>query len=338
MERGESFSTLWLEQIDAMQALSELWQALATPPAADDGTQAAAAERSAAIAEACTRLQERLDTLFAQAQRAATALAREPGDHPSWPWTLPLEWEPLRTLARFGPLQTEQQRGVECAAAAQRCLQAQLHCLELLHESACKGVERLQQRLHPTPPAAADTATTGATTGSATSGPATSGPESAGAQREASEASGTVDTGRSEPPPGEAAADQRARPESLRALYQLWLEESEQAYEELLADPRWSRAFSELMAATTELIAGYQEGLDRHLQALDLPNRSDFLDTQRRLDRLEREQPLQERDRTAALSAEVARLQREVAELRADLTELRRLYAHHPGAKGRNKP
>lgn len=156
---------------------------------------------------------------------------------------------------------------------------------------------------------------------------------------------------------GSAQAAQELPPQSLRELYEWWLQESEQAYEQLLMSPEWCTAFTELTHATTEFISHYQSSLDSGLRALDLPNRTDFIDTQRRVYRLEQlHKPLPDGPHTPypdpshtpnrtpheapshvdhsqsgcgslqqpeQLQEEVAQLRREVTQLRTEVADLR---------------
>ncbi|MBK1726683.1 poly(R)-hydroxyalkanoic acid synthase subunit PhaE [Halorhodospira neutriphila] len=114
----------------------------------------------------------------------------------------------------------------------------------------------------------------------------------------------------------EARLLEEAPPESLRALYELWLTEGEAAYEALLGSERWADAFGRLANASTELIGCYQAALDEGLRTLDLPNRQDLVDTQRRVAQLERQ------SRRQAAAEEVRGLRDEVARLRAELDRL----------------
>ncbi len=120
---------------------------------------------------------------------------------------------------------------------------------------------------------------------------------------------------------GGSTATQEELPESLRMLYDWWLEESEAAYEAMLATPEWPEAIGQLTSAATDAVGSLQEQADIALRALDLPSHADWIETQRRLERLERERheagtgPA-DRDELHALREEVQRLRGEVAELR----------------------
>ncbi len=114
-----------------------------------------------------------------------------------------------------------------------------------------------------------------------------------------------------------AAEHGEGQPGTLRELYELWLEESEAAYEAMLTTETWAEAFGRLTNATSEVIARYQEQADAALSTLDLPTRTDWIDTQRRVARLEatiRRSPAAQE--IAALRSEVAELRQEVAALR----------------------
>ncbi|MFP4146252.1 MAG: poly(R)-hydroxyalkanoic acid synthase subunit PhaE [Halorhodospira sp.] len=114
-----------------------------------------------------------------------------------------------------------------------------------------------------------------------------------------------------------AEAPDRTPPQSCRELYEWWLAAGEARHETLLGSERWAAAFGQLANATTELISSYQQQLDASLRSLDLPNREDFIDAQRRIVQLERRQrATAEREETATLRAEVAQLREEVTALR----------------------
>ncbi|MCG5548349.1 poly(R)-hydroxyalkanoic acid synthase subunit PhaE [Halorhodospira halochloris] len=141
-------------------------------------------------------------------------------------------------------------------------------------------------------------------------------------------------------------------PKSLRELYELWLNESERAYEQALSSEQWCAAFTELTHAGTELIAQYQQILDSGLRSIDLPNRTDFIDTQRRvyeLEKIHQRPPPTEQgfpdSQTARcsqhpdsysglcpaashLSGELEQLRQEVVELRAEVAQLRETGAN----------
>ncbi len=117
---------------------------------------------------------------------------------------------------------------------------------------------------------------------------------------------------------GEAADDpERTLPQSCQELHRWWTAAGEARHEALLGSERWAAAFGRLTNAATELIGSCQAQLDAGLRHLDLPNREDFIDTQRRLAQLERERSRDAgSDEIKALRAEIAHLREEVATLR----------------------
>lgn len=281
--------------IAALEALAELWQALACPEE----------EKEAAISAACERLQRHLDqslsNLFnpdpANAQSGETVL--EGTSLAAW----------LEVLSRFGPLHQPQQHSLALSQAMERQGRAYSRCAELLQDSTRAGLARFQQRL----------------------------------------------TER-------CSATPKDGPKSLRELYEIWLEESEIAHERTLSSAEWCAAFTEFTHASAELISQYQQLLDSGLRALDLPNRADFIDTQRRVYELERQhrqmhrstfapsppapppndschpseegyQGTQECPQIHCNSPEIDRLRREVDELRAEIAQLRDGNPSHSGTK-----
>ena len=117
-------------------------------------------------------------------------------------------------------------------------------------------------------------------------------------------------------------AGETAAPEQLRDLYEIWLTEGEAAYEALLAEEAWTSAFADLSNASAELLRALREHADHYLSLLDLPNRRDLVDTQRRLLELERHR------RRAEDGHENAELLREVKALRRELAALKKKIGH----------
>lgn len=118
----------------------------------------------------------------------------------------------------------------------------------------------------------------------------------------------------------DAPAEPAASPESLRELYGLWIEESEHAYEELLRSDEWADAFGAYSNAASELLEAFQQQADAWLRMLDLPNREDVVDSQRRIIALERRQRA---DGDTRVRDEVASLRQEVAALRSELNAVK---------------
>lgn len=123
---------------------------------------------------------------------------------------------------------------------------------------------------------------------------------------------------------GEAADDpEGALPQSCQELHRWWVAAGEARHDALVGSERWATAFGRLTNATTELIGSCQAQLDAGLRHLDLPNREDFIDTQRRLVQLEREH------RGSAGSEEIEALRAEIARLREEVAHLRRQREGH---------
>ncbi|KAB7628304.1 poly(R)-hydroxyalkanoic acid synthase subunit PhaE [Alkalilimnicola sp. S0819] len=92
--------------------------------------------------------------------------------------------------------------------------------------------------------------------------------------------------------------EQHGETPSLRSLYQLWLETSEQAYEQLLERDAYAQALGRLNNSQTALTAHSQQLLDGVLEALDLPSRRALRDTQNQLHQLRREMRALRREQT----------------------------------------
>lgn len=116
----------------------------------------------------------------------------------------------------------------------------------------------------------------------------------------------------------EARLTQRAEPgrqvDSLRALYDLWVDAAEEAYAEVALSPEFGEVYGALVDAQMRvraLLQGQVEGLARQF---GMPTRSEVNAIGQRLQDVRRELRTRSGD---ALAVEVAALRAEVAELRA---------------------
>jgi arsenate reductase-like glutaredoxin family protein len=101
--------------------------------------------------------------------------------------------------------------------------------------------------------------------------------------------------------------------ESLRTLYDLWVDCAEEAYAEIALSPEFREVYGELVNAQMRVRSLQQDKLEQWCQQTGLPTRSEVNTLGERLQALRREV------RAAgdtALAAEVAALRREVAALR----------------------
>lgn len=106
------------------------------------------------------------------------------------------------------------------------------------------------------------------------------------------------------------------RIESLRALYDLWIDAAEEAYAEVALGAEFRRVYGGLVNAQMQVQQRVQKMIERQTGALGMPTRSELNAVHRRLKELRRE-------RAAGAEAAVAELKREVLALRAELAALK---------------
>ncbi|MCK9539933.1 class III poly(R)-hydroxyalkanoic acid synthase subunit PhaE [Dokdonella sp.] len=103
--------------------------------------------------------------------------------------------------------------------------------------------------------------------------------------------------------------------ESLRALYDLWVDAAEEGYAEVALSPEFRAAYGDLVNAQMRVRAQMQGEVERMSRELGMPTRSEVNSIGQRLQALRREVRA---DGTAAqLAGEVAALRRQVADLKA---------------------
>lgn len=114
------------------------------------------------------------------------------------------------------------------------------------------------------------------------------------------------------------------RIESLRALYDLWIDAAEEAYAEVALGAEFRRVYGALVNAQMQVQQRVQKMVERQTGALGMPTRSELNAVHKRLKELRRE-----RGAGAAATPDpaMAELQREVAALRAELDALKQSTA-----------
>lgn len=113
------------------------------------------------------------------------------------------------------------------------------------------------------------------------------------------------------------AASLRARDgedESLRQIYQHWLNSAEAAYEDMLASEAFAEAAGRLTNAWSEILLIMQQDLDRLFESAGMPTRRELVETQAQLQELRRQQRARDRQQ----QADIAALRAELDKLRAD--------------------
>ncbi|MCE5233454.1 MAG: class III poly(R)-hydroxyalkanoic acid synthase subunit PhaE [Mizugakiibacter sp.] len=116
----------------------------------------------------------------------------------------------------------------------------------------------------------------------------------------------------------EARLAERAEPgrqvDSLRALYDLWVDAAEEAYAEVALSPEFGEVYGALVDAQMRVRALLQDQVEGLARQFGMPTRSEVNAIGQRLQEVRRELRARSGD---ALAAEVATLRAEVAELRA---------------------
>ncbi|ANB18431.1 class III poly(R)-hydroxyalkanoic acid synthase subunit PhaE [Dokdonella koreensis] len=113
---------------------------------------------------------------------------------------------------------------------------------------------------------------------------------------------------------GERGAAERPV-ESLRALYDLWVDAAEEGYAEVAASAEFREVYGALVNAQMKLRSQLQQDIERMSVELGIPTRSEVDSLGRRLHELRRE--VRCAGSGGALATEVAALRREVAALKA---------------------
>jgi len=112
-------------------------------------------------------------------------------------------------------------------------------------------------------------------------------------------------------------ADTSKQIESLKALYDLWVDAAEEAYAQIALSEDFRHAYGEMVNAQGRVRQLQQQQLDALCRDMGLPTRSEVTALGRRMHELRREvrgqRGVQENDEIAALRAEVAALKRQLA-------------------------
>lgn len=103
--------------------------------------------------------------------------------------------------------------------------------------------------------------------------------------------------------------------DSVRALYDLWVDAAEEAYAEIALSPEFREVYGAMVNAQMRVRAQVQQEVERVGAELGMPTRSELNTIGQRLHELRRE--LRRGGQDGALAAEVAALRREVAALKA---------------------
>ena len=104
--------------------------------------------------------------------------------------------------------------------------------------------------------------------------------------------------------------------ESLRALYDLWVDAAEEGYAEIALSPEFREAYGALVNAQMRVRSAIQQEVEHVGRDLGMPTRSEIDTLGKRLHDLRREVRAQQGGGDGGLAGEVARLREEVAALR----------------------
>lgn len=121
--------------------------------------------------------------------------------------------------------------------------------------------------------------------------------------------------------------------DSLRALYDLWVDAAEDAYAEVALSPEFREVYGALVNAQMRVRSQIQQEVERLSTDLGMPTRAELDSIGRRLQELRRAVRASGAGEPAGRAAEVEALRREVAELRKALAAPARKSA--PAARGR---
>ena len=109
--------------------------------------------------------------------------------------------------------------------------------------------------------------------------------------------------------------------DSLRALYDLWVDAAEEAYAETALSPEFREIYGELVNAQMRVRSQIQQEVERIATDFGMPTRSELDSIGQRLHDLRREVRNGAGGNSSALAREVESLRREVASLKAALKE-----------------
>jgi polyhydroxyalkanoate synthase subunit PhaE len=108
--------------------------------------------------------------------------------------------------------------------------------------------------------------------------------------------------------------------DSLRALYDLWVDAAEEAYAEIAMSPEFREVYGNLVNAQMRVRSAMQQEAERVATDFGMPTRTELDSIGQRLHELRRELRAGGRESSATLAREVDKLRREVAELKSALT------------------
>jgi poly[(R)-3-hydroxyalkanoate] polymerase subunit PhaE len=109
--------------------------------------------------------------------------------------------------------------------------------------------------------------------------------------------------------------------DSLRALYDLWVDAAEEAYAEVALSQEFREVYGALVNAQMRMRSQFQQEIERIATDLGMPTRSELDSIGQRLQELRREFRRSGNADSSALAGEVATLRREVAALKAALAK-----------------
>ena len=107
--------------------------------------------------------------------------------------------------------------------------------------------------------------------------------------------------------------------DSLRALYDLWVDAAEEAYAEIAMSPEFREVYGNLVNAQMRVRSAIQQEAERVATDFGMPTRTELDSIGQRLHELRRELRAGGRESSAALARDVEKLRREVAELKSAL-------------------
>src|SRR4051812_1440821 len=107
--------------------------------------------------------------------------------------------------------------------------------------------------------------------------------------------------------------------DSLRALYDLWVDAAEEGYAEVALSPEFRQVYGELVNAQMRMRSQIQQEVERIATDFGMPTRSELDSIGQRLHDLRREVRNGGRDGSNSLAREVESLRREVAALKSAL-------------------
>lgn len=112
--------------------------------------------------------------------------------------------------------------------------------------------------------------------------------------------------------------------DSVRALYDLWVDAAEEAYAEIALSHEFRKVYGALVNAQMRARASLQKEVERVCTDLGMPTRTELDTIGQRLQETRRQLKRQARDGGSDASAQIEALRREVAQLKAQVADDRR--------------